>query len=371
MANLSDALVGFGQAVRARFRTPFNTQNQLLTGGEQGFAARPTALTVGFVQTDEELAFQQEQEESFGTVFNEWTRISRMTAERDTLHANGDSNSDAALPSELNAWDFNPTTERITCTINSETLLGFISNERYNNYTLEVRLNSNNSDDDFIGLCIAHAQDSSGKTHILTAIRGYNARAPLVIDKNYWAHTADNWIDNPSEYEVARVYSGLQWADGTTTTTPIANGSRGGWNAVSNGVLLKITREDDLITVETSLNNGTSYHEPAKRVIDLSMDPELEVFRGPQRYGYVCHSQNASTFDVLDRVTERHPIVDTRNYRLYVFEGGNWVVKSDGLPALIASGVLVPNQLHMNPITGRFYYMRGEESLDLITAPSE
>lgn len=360
MSDLQDALIRFGQSVRNRFRPPVNSKGLLLTSDPEGLGSRPGVRPVGFVESDEELDFQMNAEEDFEEIFNNWQRISRQ----------GPGSTDTANVSELDEWTYNSSTGNVVCTKNTATLVGFISDYLYNNYTLGVRLSSTAGDDDFIGLCIAHAVDDLGNTHILTAMRGLNGRAPLVIDKNLYAFAAaDSWINNPSDYEVARVYSGLQWANGSVASVPVANGSSGGWSTLSNGLLLRVTRDEDTITIETSRNDGTAYHEPATTVIDLSLDPELEIFRGPQRYGYVCFSQPNSTFDTLERTTDRRPLIDLRDFTIYEQVGSDWVETQTSIQDLLTRGVLQPNQLHLNPITGRFYYMRGSEELLPVNLP--
>lgn len=354
MSDLQDALIRFGQSVRNRFRPPVNSKGLLLTSDPEGLGSRPGVRPVGFVESDEELDFQMNAEEDFEEIFNSWQRISRFS----------DSGlSDNAHPDESVAWTFNASTGQVVQPLNTVSLVGFISDYLYNNYTLAVRLSSNNNDDDHIGLCIAHAEDIAGDTHILTAQRAFYGRAPLVVDKNYHANDS-------SQYEVARVYSGLQWSDGSTATGPIDNNSiRPGWSNLSNGLLLRVTRDEDIITIETSRNDGATYHEPATTTIDLSLDPELEIFRGPQRYGYVCHSQPNSTFDTLERTTDRRPLIDLRNFTIHEQVGSDWVESQTSVQDLITRGVLQPNQLHLNPITGRFYYMRGSEELLPVNLP--
>jgi len=343
--SLVTSLVGYFNTVKGVFRSPFNAVGQMLSNDGERFVGVPTIKKVGFIETDEEMNFQKSQKESFQTVFDSWQRISRSG-----------SMSDSANTSELTAWSYNSSADQIVCQINSTTLVGFISDQRYNNYVLEVLLRSTSADDDYIGVCLAHAEDENGNTHTLTAIRAGTGRAPMIIEYNRQV---------TGFKEIANVYSGLQWFDGTVATGPIGNGTKVGWSSIPNGQKLRITREDDLITVETTLNNG-NYHDPAKTVIDLTADPDLAVFRGPQRYGYVCHSQPNSTWRVLQRTGDRLPIVDVRSNEYYVYENGSWVNKGSGLPTLVNAGVLQPNWLHFNPITGRSYVLEGNHTLTRI-----
>lgn len=351
--SLASSMAAFGSAFLNKFVSPFNAIRQGLSYRNGAFTGLEFIRQVGFVSTDAELTFQQSQKESFEKVFDSWYRISRLVGTH-VDNVEGDSYTDEAMPSELTAWTYDSANDKIICQINSVSLVGFVSDQRYDGYTLEVVVNSTAADNDFIGVCIAHAVDGNGDTHILTAMRCLNGRAPLVIDKNYQE------FDTP-EYEVARVYSGLQWGDGTTTTAAGPT-TLAGWDALPNGLKLKVTREGDIITVETTLNDGT-YHAPATTVIDLSADPELEVFRGHQRYGYVCQSQPDSTWDVLERPGDRYPIVDTRDNTIYTYEDGSWVNQGTDLQLLINDGSATPGGLHYNPTTERYYYLSNDASL--------
>lgn len=345
--SLMSSMVAFGEAFLNKFVSPFNAINQGLSYQNGTFTGLEFVRPVGFVSTTEELNFQQAQKESFETVFNEWYRISRLDGANPN-NVDGDSHSDQAMPSELTAWTYDAANDRIVCTINSASLVGFISDQRYNNYVLEVQVSSTSNDDDFIGVCVAHAEDTAGNSHVLTVIRSLHGRAPLIIDKNFGATDIN--------YEVASVFSGLQWSNGSTATGPVTNGSLPGWSSLPNGHKIRITREDDLITVETTLNNGT-YHAPATTVIDLAADPELEVFRGHQRYGYVCFSQPNSTWDVLERTGDRYPIYDTRDNTIYTYENSAWVDQGTDLQYLVNDGTITPGGLHYNPVNGRWFYI--------------
>ncbi len=339
------ALKRFATAFNQRTTLPVNTKNQVLAMKDGVFKPRPVVNQLGIIETDEELALQQEQKESFDVVFNQWQRFARK----------GDENpnnpyDDEAYPSELTSWSYDADNDRIRSTVNSVSFIGFISNQRYNNYTLETILRSSNNDDDYIGLVIAHATDVNGRTHTLDVMRSLMGAAPMGILK-------DRGIDN---LVIRNVFSGLKWPDGSTATGSFAgnqNSGAYGWGNWPNGIRLKVTREDDIITIETSQINSTVYYEPAKTVIDLTSDPELAVFRGPQRYGYACQSQAGSTWDVLQRAGDRMSILDLRTMTQYDYVDGSWQPKSTTVADLVTTGKLIPNWMHHNPTTGKYFYV--------------
>jgi len=335
---LVDTVVEFTQKLKNTLTLPLNTKHHLLATRNGKFHPAPAVIPAGIVESDEELGVMQGYKESFEVVFNQWQRFSRSSANPGATNAN---------PGEMQAWNYLSATDQLICTINSTTYIGFISNKRYSRYTLETRLRSNNGDDDWIGLCAAVAVDSSGNTHTLDVLRALNGTAPLIVAKNYMAAT---------EY-LAQVYSGLKWSDGTVATGSIPGNQRPGWNSIPNGILLKVTREDDIITVETSQYNESTYYEPAKTVIDLSADPKLAIFRGGRAYGYACRSQMNSTWDVLQRSGDRLPIIDVRTFTRYEYENGAWAATPGTLADLLSSGALKEDWLHYNSVTGKYHYV--------------
>ena len=243
--------------------------------------------------------------ESFATVAARWQRIARLSSA--AVAAGKNRYDDAAVPAELLAWSINPAANMVANTTNSAGLVGFVSPEKFDHYVLESILKSTNSDNDFIGLCIAHATDELGQTHTLTAVRTLNGAAPLMITKDFMVDITDwNAPNTPlgtlptSKYNF-NVRNGLKWANGVEAVAPSGASGLPGWNVQPAGCRLKVTRAGDFITIETSQLGESWYFEPAKTVIDLSSDPALGVFRGAQAFGYVAQSQANSTWDVLQR----------------------------------------------------------------------
>lgn len=341
------AMVTFTQRLKERLTLPVNTEGHMLAMRDGVFKPTPLLIEAGIIDSDEELGLMQEYRESFEVVFNQWQRFSRSAG-----HGYGTT----ANPSEMQAWSYLPATDQLLCTINSSTYIGFVSNKRYSRYTLETRLRSNNGDDDWIGLCAAVAVDSQGRTHTLDVLRALNGSAPMVVAKNYGAVTEN----------IDLVLNGLKWSDGTVATGSIPGNQRPGWSSFPDGILLKITREDDIITIETSQLNETDYFEPAKTVLDLSQDPRLSVFRGAQAYGYACRSQANSTWDVLQRSGDRIPVVDIRTFKRYEYVGTSWVVTQTSMAELLASGEFVHNWMHYNSVTGRYHYVDQSGNLNAL-----
>lgn len=337
--SVPNAIMQFTQILRNKLSVPFNSKHQLLLRENGGFSAKPPVIPAGIVVSAEELEAQLGLSESFSEVFDSWLRFSRRSGYNDD-----------AIPEELEAWVYLPEEDLIRCTLNTESVVGFISPERYDQYTLETVLSSVDKDDDFIGVVIAHATDELGRNHILTAMRSGMGIAPLVIDKNPTGH-------NTRHYNVAAVFEGLTWINGTLATGPGPNGGNGGWSDIPDGVRLKVTRKGDLITVETSQFGESEYFAPATTLIDLASDPELAVFRGPQRFGYVACSQKYATWKVLQRPSQLSPVYDLNEGKYYQYNGNEWVAETKSITDLVAEDILTPGWMHLNLATGRYFFL--------------
>lgn len=332
-------ILDFTDGVVRKTVIPKNVMNKVLVTDATGkYQAHGIFKKGAIVETEAELVAQKGLVENFGEVFNYWTRISRGgSVYGDSYHA-----------SELLGWRYDSAKDRIVCTINSVGLVGFISPEKYDDYVIDTQLTSSGVDDDFIGLVIAHARDPvTGFTHTLTAIRGANGSPPLAVVKDYGLNTVMTYIK-------AVKWDGLNFPNGTVAEPGKLGGT---WNVAPIGCRLKVTREGDLITVETGQFQTRTLFEPAKIQFDLSTDPQLTIFRGPQSYGYCALSQPEATWEVTSRPTIRYPIIDIRDWSLWNYINETWVKSNSSKDALIGLGLLLPEWTHQNETTGKFFYL--------------
>lgn len=333
--------------VRQGTNLPLNQNGSLLVGAAGGlFDALQSAMPVAWVENDTELTQMQNNSENFANVFNSWRRISRS----------GVNSSDNAIPAELNAWSYDAVNDRIRNTTNSSSVIGFVSPERFDNFVFEAQLTSTDGDNDFIGLIIAYAKDAStGLTHILTATRGLNGSAPFMIDKNF------NGFDT-RELVISNQLGVLKWGDGTVATAAGA-ASLPGWSGFPTGTKVKVTREGDIITCETTQINETTYVDAAKIVFDLSANPALSVFRGPQSYGYMSMSQANSSWATLQKPGGKPTIVDIRDFSIWTWQNNAYVKSTSSVADLVANRVLVQNWLHLNTVTGKAFVLSYDNTL--------
>jgi len=343
---MTSGLNTFAETVSKSITVPVNKMNTVLVTDADGkFDGRHIFMPCSIVENDTDLETQKGASETFESVFKWWKRISR----------GGSTYTDEFNLTELDTWAYDANTDSIRSTINSASVLGFVSPEKYEDYVFEVQVSSTGNDDDFAGVIAAYALDKSDNTtHILTVQRAGNGRAPLVIDKDFNGY-------NIARYPIDAVLDGLTWTNGTVATGPGVNGANGLWPAANPlGARIKVTRQKNILTVETSQFGSDVYFEPAKRVIDLAADPQLAVFLGPQSFGYTATSQPNATWKVFQRPESRLPIIDVRDWSKWVFANNAWTKVASTKANLIAEGLLALEWTHHNMTTGKFYYVDSE-----------
>lgn len=342
----ADKIAGYVSALKHRLRLPVNARNQVLGGQGGQFVAHPLVEPLGVVTTAEQLDLYLGLEQDFVSVFNDWTRISRPH------NGTGDNH----LPAEVDAWQVDTQNNRVICTVNSSSIVGFISDLYYEDYVIEAYLSSTDSDDDAIGICVAYAIDPlTGLTHTLNVFRTFNGHAPLTIGRN------TSGMGGPASLYTHVIQNGLKWVDGTVATTATTNGQHQGWGALGpTDVKLYIRREGDLITVKVNNPGESAYFEPATVEFDLKDYPQYEVFRGPQRFGYIAHSQRYATWDILQSPALRTPFFATYNDTYYNYDQATqaWVSYPGEVNDQIAADRLRYKQLYQDPLTRKFHLMR-------------
>lgn len=291
-----------------------------------------------FVDSSEALTVALESSISNAEVFTEWNRFSHL-ANTEAQPANA---------SELNNWEYNTSSDTISCTINSATHIGFYSNKKIDKYDIDLQLSSTVGDDDMMGMVIAFAIDGEGREHSLTAIR-----------------TNTTWVTN----QWLIIYNYLrsdQWI--ITYDTSILDG--GTWNSYSIGTRIKVSRDGDLITAFSTQNNSAAFVPESELNVDLTSDPRLAVFRGPQAYGYSCHSQDNSTFSDI-KFTEYgaaasdNYVFDIENDAIYVPDGnGGYVIDAT---KTLASEV-GPGKLIRDIFTKQTWYLSPTGEVESLTS---
>lgn len=270
----------------------------------------------------------------FSQVFNTWSRISYSAG------------NPHAVVSEESAWNFDETTGKINCTVNSTAWVGFVGPDYYDNYEMEVGLSApGDSDDDLIGLVLAYLPNADGTADMLVASRGAGQAATgrwyfnIILNPKSLSAGAADWV-------VGGTNGTMHYPNGTPfpAVATVTNGGNGTWGDLGE-ITLKVIRTPTHITVYSS-DKGTPsvYAEANKIVVDLTSDDRLTKFIHPSRIGYIAQSQPNSTYRVLTQPDFQAPIFDVRDGSMQVFEGGVWKTYapgSDYVKAQIPQGILV------------------------------
>lgn len=292
------------------------------------------------VNSAEELEKEKLIEVDFADVFNNWYRFSHDST------TNQPANS-----SETQSWRYDADNNRVICTVNSVTHIGFVSKEKYDNYVHEVTLSSTDGDDDAIGVIIAFATDENGIEHTLSVIRRRDGKPYLFVQYDYMKSTS--WrIAYKSRLENDDI-------DGEP-----ANSSTTGWNRIPNGNRIKVERNGDIIKVYSSPFNSSIIDESSLMTIDLSSDSRLSIFRGACAYGYSCQSQNSSTFSNIKFIGGYDDtIFDVKNNVVYTKVNNTWVKDaSKNIIEEIGIGRFV-----FNENTGKLFYINGPDDVILLS----
>lgn len=313
-------------------------KGNVFTGFNANGSAGSTKLCyrMNICENEAEMNAVMNAKESFADVFDNWTRFSH----------NGTYNYPAD-PTELNVWRYDAALEQIICTKNSNTHIGFISAEAYDEFEFEAELSSKNGDDDRIGLCIAFAQ-VGGKQYTLTAVRQFDGWGGA----SNTFHVTYNMLHVGSKV-LAQNDAGL----GPINPYHTGQGTRkSGWVGVG-WVRVKVKRTGDLIEAWTTLPKDGNYLEDKKITIDLNSNPLLAVFKGPQRFGYVCQSQLNATWKSLQRPGEYVPIFRLDDKSVRYWQNGQWTVQ----PADTYKTLLRHNRLYTNQVTKRLFAVSSPE----------
>ncbi len=357
VANRAEAELGMSNV---RYVTPLRTQQHFdhkvdaLQGerGESLFVAednRPMMLAPGLVvnrnpalvQGSTEMAQVMGYVESFETVFDEWLRISHS----------GDTY--PAAPEELTEWSHDPATDTISCTINSTTLIGFISPDRHGDYIFDVIISSTANDDDLIGICLGFVEED-GRQYTFTASRSAGGVAGGA-DTDATLFLIEYNRGQSDQKDIGSTNGGLMWGDGAiddSRAKGFTSNTDNGWDKYPTGCRIRVERFGDIFTIKTSDLGSDILKESATVTIDINDYPELERFRGPTQFGYICQSQANSTWDTLRRPVELGTVVDADTLETWSWDGEQFVQVTDES----AKEAVPVNRLFYTEMTGKLYY---------------
>ena len=306
-----------------------------------------TLLNEGMIVTSaDEMSECKTELPSFKEVFESWKAYS---------HLNG---ADNASSEELSAWVYDETLDTIRMPLNSTTITGYVSPKTYSKYDITVRLYSDDSDDDQMGIVGAYAVDTEGKEHTLTFICSpYNNSGAVK-----WCCKVDH-----SVYELTNTtYNEIMLADKTSTVAG-SNKPSVGWDKYPNGITVNIKREGNVFTATCSQFNSTTLDPNTTMVVDLdalsATYPVLNVFKGSAAWGYMSMSQPNSCYENIAISNDDGYIFDVENDQVLEYDNTTqkWVAKDGaGIAGTIGAG-----RFSFNRKTGKLFYCTGKEIIHI------
>jgi len=300
------------------------------------------------VDTQDKLDFYlNETQPTQQQIFDTWYRFSHL----------GDPNTVQSVPTETDEWFYDTVNERVQCSFNSTSYIGFVSQNSYDEYTHEVTLSSTDaSDDDAVGVVIAF--DFDLETSVSNGANGLNPN-----DYQWDIDTTSSTLPKESTLSVIRtrtqalnvLFAGgvafnyaVVYNYGYNDSRIIANGTAfvedvtGAYN--NNFVKIRVERNKNIIRVlTTEFSDAVAYDSSFKGelLIDLTSDPDLNKFVGKKPYGYSCLSQPNSIFYDISFTDPNNRVFDVRNDTSWTLQNGTWINEPIKLVDLFGAGRLV------------------------------
>jgi len=254
-------------------------------------------------------------------IFDNWGRFS-----------NNNSGNFPAKSDELSAWTYDSSANLVKCTLNSTTYIGFYSNDKYTDYTINAKLTSTATDNDRMGIVIAFYKDpADGKEYTLSALRNNdNDTFTWKVIYNYTQGSGN----------------GEKVIGDKTSEIP-----RGGnWSSYPNGTMVQVIRQGNNIKCTTSENDATTLKPSSLIDFNLTDFPELSKFIEPSSYGFGCLSQDDSTFD-FSFIPQGNKVLDQYLFNLDTNEvykldaNGDYQLQTDTLTDVIPKNSILVDKL--------------------------
>lgn len=224
---------------------------------------------------------------------------------------------DSYEPAIENNWYYDSSKQSFVMPDNSPVVHGIVTQEYYDYYTHDCFLNSDNGDNDIIGVVIGHIVDENGNPHTLT----------VAFDREGLNVNYGLWYD----YRLPDQYCILN--QGNVSFGTIPGGTQvGAWDT-SGGINVQVLKEHNIIEVVASDWGGNVYNENTRMRIDLNNYSWGHYFIGPVRYGYMCFSQALSWYRTINFEARNNPskYIFSADIKVSKDAQNEIIVKSDGI----------------------------------------
>lgn len=221
---------------------------------------------------------------------------------------------------EANAWYWDDTKQSFIQPKNTATFTGFVTQNFYDYYTHTATLRSTDTDNDVNGLVIGFVFDENNHPHTLSII--VNKQDGIA---NSWKMIYDYMLpDEQMLFNIGNNPGGGVQPSGYSSK---------GWNGISNGITVQVTKYKNLVTAICSNWNSKDLNENTKISIDLNDYSWGYLFQGPVRYGYCNFSQAYSFFQDIEFISKNQATSSSLVASVKISEEDNngIVEKEDGI----------------------------------------
>lgn len=270
---------------------------------------------------------------SFADVFNRWGRIS---------HSN-----QLIFPAnvtEMNSWSYDQATDSVLSTVNSGSMIGLISPDRFDAYTFETTFKSSNTDDDSVGMCAAFKKVGSREytVCVLVSPRGMNPNGSYgtVGPAKIWCVV--NAIQGAANGMV------VLWEQ--ELGIPISSWAAGD---IAAGIRVKLVRRaGGTLEITATRADGSPWPNPVFTTVQLPA-----MFQSKCSIGYLAVSQPAATWINYQVPTAKLDIIDSRD--LTVWRWNNTLGQWANAGKMSNPDVMTPGRIYKNIVGPDYtaYYM--------------
>lgn len=305
----------------------------------------PLLKTVNLVASDADVATAKAATVPFSEIFNKWRRISHSP-----------SGIFPANESELSGWSYDSVTDTVSSTINSATVIGLISNDRFGEYVFETIMKSTDADNDGVGFCLAFNKVGD-REHTLIAM----------IDSGGLA--GDGSIPNgdvPKLVLAVNYGQGASWGHQVIAQLPFGLAGQG-WTGVdfAAGVKLIVKRMSvGMLEITCTRADGSPWPTPVYWTGEIP-----EQFSGPCAIGLVAFSQAGSSWEITQMPTIKRDIIDTRTMDVWRWNGNAWVIAGN----LSDPDVMMPGRIYKNTFAAPYlsFYLDHDGSTYVLGGPGQ
>lgn len=308
---------------------------------------------VNIVETEAEFNQAKNSIPSMEEMFNTWYRFSHNSTNNGLNYP--------ALAAELQGWELTANKELAT-TINSGSFIGFVSPDKYINYEIDTQIYSKSADDDGGGLMLAfNKEDREYSLSLMRCLGGWGFYWKLIFNYNQGA--TSQIIANKSDSVKGGdglYHTTLTGAGYTPTPAYVQNG---GWSRadIAIGTRIKASRNGDIITAQCSDFGSTDLLPGSLITINMADYPALAPLRKPASYGYCNISQPSMYWNTTKFIDKDNVILDTRNNKIYAFDGTNWVPTGQTI-----GNTLGVNKFVYSRVNRKTFYVNGSGVLQRV-----